>query len=186
MNMREFSSYIALALYGQLGLAQGLAPASGSEVPGYYDTATGAFRPVAQAQAFDYDSVATTAANGTLVVNFTIAVKSAIPTASPILCEVGAAMYEKLPESGYNIIADSASVAATRTGATARCKVTIPYSWAVLNPANATVHVSYSVTASKTSTPPTGLLSRSTSDTIGSIALPANGATTTLAVNPTL
>jgi hypothetical protein len=62
--------------------------------------------------------------------------------------------------------------------------VTIPYSWALLNPVTARLGLAYSLIAAKPGT--TGLLSRSSTGIVAFIPLPANGATTTQTVNAVL
>jgi hypothetical protein len=135
----------------------------------------------------DFDLGSAAAANpqtGTFVVNFTITIKSVFPATYVIGCNVSATVAE-ISGAGVNIILEEATVAGTRTGNTAKCTVTIPYSWALLNPATATVSLTYSLSASK-ATAATGLLARSSTGGIASIPLPANGVTTTQAVNAVL
>lgn len=175
---------IVCALSSQLSWSQEASPASPHRVLGYFDFSTGAFRPVHQVEDFDSETLAaTTAQTGTITINFTVTIKSAIPAAAVVNCGVSANVTE-VSAGGVNIIIESASVAATRTGNTAKCTVTIPYSWTVTNPATARLNLSYTLSASKAGA--TGLLSRSSSGGIASIPVPANGATTTQTVNAVL
>jgi hypothetical protein len=172
------------ALSAQLSWGQEARPA-GSRALGYLDS-NGLFHPVGQMEVFDSSSAA--AANpqtGTIVVNFNVTIKSVIPTTSPVSCDVSATVTE-ISGAGVNLTTESAFVAATRTGNTAKCTVTIPYSWVLLNPSAATISIGYGVSASKTPPPATGLQSRASGGTVANIPVPANGATTTQTVNAVL
>ncbi len=185
MNVsRIIAGFIVCASLSPSCWSQEASPATPHRALGYFDYSTGAFRPVLQTEDFDSSSLA--AANpqtGTIVVNFTITIKSAIPATSPISCGVEANITE-VSVSGVNLILESAAVAATRTGNTAKCTVTIPYSWMVSNTATARLSLNYNLSLSKAGT--TGLLSRSSIGSIASIPIPANGATTTQTVNAVL
>lgn len=118
---------------------------------------------------------------GKFVVNFTITISSSVPTGTTIACDVGVLVIDVAGD-----ISDDLSVTATRSGSTATCSVTLPYSWNV-TAATDTVYVSYDVSA-----PPQPLTSTSTyprrytAHPISKITVPANGATTTYAVTPTI
>lgn len=172
-------------LSSQVSWAQQATSARGNEALGYFDYSTGAFRPLAQKVLFDSDSLA--AANpqtGTIVVNFTITIKSAFPATYLVNCGVDATVSD-ISGAGINIISEAGSVVGTRTGSTAKCTVTIPYSWMVLSPSTATLDLRYTVSAGK-ATATTGILLRSSSGGIATIPLPANGSTTTQTVNAVL
>jgi hypothetical protein len=172
------------ALSAQLSWGQEARPA-GTKALGYLDS-NGLFRPVGPMEIFDSNSaVAANPQTGTIVVNFNITIKSVIPSTSPVNCEVSAGVTE-ISGAGVNLISESAFVAATHTGNTAKCTVTIPYSWVLLNPTAATVSIGYGVSASKTPAPSTGLQSRSSSGVVANIPVPANGSTSTQTVNAVL
>lgn len=176
---------IVCALSSQLAWSQEASQAGAAEALGYFDFSTGSFRPVRQMADFDSDILTAAATQGgSFVVNFTITIRSAIPTNSVINCGVSAVLTEA-SVAGVNIITEGANVAATRTGNTAKCTVTIPYSWQVLNPATARVSLSYILSASR-ATAATGLLNRTSGGSIASIPVPANGATTPQTVNAVL
>src|SRR5215203_41030 len=177
MNVRRIIvGVIVYALSSQLCWSQEAKPVSPARALGYFDYSTGAFRPVAQTEDFDSSSLAATSPQtGTIVVNFNITIRSVIPATTPINCSVQASVTE-VSLGGVNIISDDATVVATRTGSTAKCTVTIPYSWMVSNTATARLSLNYNLIAAKPAA--TGLLSRSSLDTIASIPVPANGATT--------
>jgi hypothetical protein len=184
MNVsRIIAGFVICALSGSLCWSQEASPANHPRALGYFDYATGAFRPVGQTEDFEWGSEAASLLTGTIVVNFTITIKSAIPTTSPISCGVEATVTE-VSAVGVNLIFDTAAVAATRTGNTAKCTVTIPYSWMVSNSATARLSLTYNLALSKPGT--TGLLLRSSVGSIASIPIPANGATTPQTVNAVL
>jgi hypothetical protein len=118
---------------------------------------------------------------GKFVVNFTITISSAVPTGDTIACDVDVIVIDAAGD-----LTDDLSVAATRSGSTATCSVTLPYSWAVTS-ASDTVYVAYDVSA-----PPQPLVSSSTfprrysAHPIAKITVPATGATTTYTVTPTI
>ncbi len=177
---------LVCALSSQLCWSQERCPANPRRALGYFDYSTGAFQPMGQTDDVDaYAAAAASATTGTLVVNFTITIKSAIATTSPIVCDVTASITE-VSATGLNFISEDASVAATRTGNTAKCTVTIPYSWVLLNSTTAKVGLNYNLAAVKTTAGSTGLLSRSSTGGLATLAIPANGATTTQTVNAVL
>jgi hypothetical protein len=180
--LRIIVAVVVCALSSQLSWGQEASPASINGVLGYLDYSTGAFRPVGQMG--EFDSEGEKANNtGTIIVNITITIKSAIPATSPISCGVSASVTDiDISTGGINIISELATVAATRTGSTAKCTVTIPYSWTVLNSASAKVSLTYNLSMGK-ATATTGLQVRVSSGTIANISVPANGSTTTKAVN---
>jgi hypothetical protein len=118
---------------------------------------------------------------GKFVVNFTITISSSVPTSDTIACDVDLIVIDASGD-----ITDDLSVSATRNGSTATCTVTIPYSWAITSTSDA-VYVAYDVSA-----PPQPLLSTSTfprrysAHPIAKITVPANGATTTYNITPTI
>jgi hypothetical protein len=182
---RIIVALVVCALSSQMAWSQEESLAGSNGVLGYLDPSTGAFRPVSQMADFDSESAAEASTlTGTFVVNFTITVKSAIPATAPITCSVSADLIEA-SLSGVNIIVETATVVGTRTGSTAKCTVTIPYSWTVLNLTTAKVSLTYSLSGGK-ATATAGLVSRSNSGGIASIPVPANGATTTQTVNAVL
>lgn len=108
---------------------------------------------------------------GSIVVSFTIAVVSAIPPAAPITCAVTANVY--LAANPYAPITDSASVVATRNGATATCRVTIPYLWTGFG-ANDVAILWYEISAA----------GRDSQQPLANIKVPATGSTTSFSVSP--
>ncbi len=129
----------------------------------------------------DEEFLPLTTYTGKFVVNFTITISSAVPTGTTIACDVGVLVIDTAGD-----ITDDLAVTATRNGSTATCSVTLPYSWS-LTAATDTVYVSYDISA-----PPQPLASTSTyprrytAHPISKITVPANGATTTYTVTPTI
>ncbi|HKV09090.1 MAG TPA: hypothetical protein VJ725_13185 [Thermoanaerobaculia bacterium] len=182
---RIIVAVVVCALSSQLSWGQEASPAGINGALGYFDYSTGAFRPVGQMGEFDSEVEKADNA-GTIIVNITITIKSAIPATSPISCGVLASVTDiNISTGGINIISEAATVTATRTGNTAKCTVTMPYSWTGLNPASAKLNLIYNLSMGK-ATATTGLQVRVSSGTIANISVPANGSTTTRAVNAVL
>jgi len=93
---------------------------------GYLDPRTGIFHsiPLPDLQEADVPPPATF--GGKFVFNFTITVSSTLASTAKILCEASASTEDA---ATLNFITETASVTATRSGSTATCTVTIPYSW---------------------------------------------------------
>ena len=141
-------------------------------IPGYLDPRTSTFIPLPQKAVEGAGTAATiTPTTGTLVVAFTITVLPSIPLSQTISCGVSAIVIEQ--SSGLSFSA-SASSAATRSGSTAKCTVTLPYSWALSSPDSDTVSLSWGIGTCETC----GQASRSAGGTLGTINVPASGSTT--------
>jgi len=175
---------LSLPLWGQQNASEN------NGVLGYLDPRTGSFRlahvaPVDDAAAEAAAAAATTRA-GKLVFSFTITIASALPTTSNILCSASANLIDDgVSLSALRTIIESATVAATRTGSTAKCTVTIPYSWSLVTPTTDAVSLAYVVQATGVTTA-AGMVSRDSTQSLGSIAVPLNGATTTHTIAVTL
>ena len=165
----------------QPGWSQKPNGAAGRGIPGYLDPQTGEFRPLAQREAQSDDIESTTPTTGKFVVSFTITISSSIPTSDTISCGVTATLFET---STFHTVEELASVAASRTGSTATCTVTLPYSWVLSNPSTDTVSLSYSIIVPATTV---SLPSRTSIQTInGSLKVPASGSTTNETVTATI
>ena len=179
--------------WSQPARAGGPAPA----VPGFLNPRTGSFTPMhvrarenpeqtegpVQAAQVPTPSKVT----GTVKVNFSIAVKSSIPTGSSIVCEVDIAVADCDPTGTNgcpNTPQEQASTVATRSSNAASCTVTIPYSW-LLSYHDDLMQLYYFV-----SVPGTGNPSRLSSQYIGQsgngIPVPADGKTTSESVSITM
>jgi hypothetical protein len=151
-------------------------PTVGRGILGYLDPRTGAFHPaIPQALTDSTQISAATAAptTGKFVFDFTITVDSALASSVGIEC---GAQAETVDETSERDIVEEAAVAATRSGSTAKCTVTIPYSWPLESASSDSVTLEYFISA-PTAAP--SLPSRTSTQTIGVIKVPATGATTT-------
>jgi hypothetical protein len=161
-------------------------PAHG--IPGLLDPGSGLFtpmgRPILTPEPQDnQDSVETpaTVVSGKFVINLTITISSSIPTTETIACDAEALVFDSLSD-----IVDTAGIAATRSGSTATCTVTIPYSWSLTSTTDS-VLITYTI-----SSPPdpfsssTALPRRFTNHAIAKITAPATGTTTTYNVSQTI
>jgi len=102
---------------------------------------------------------------GTLTLNITASVVSNISTSTDISCTFNASV------SGPSDNAEEDdTVTATRSGSTATCTLVIPYSWHLYDAAHDSVGLSYTISGFGNTN------GRSTSNGIGSIPIPANGA----------
>jgi hypothetical protein len=155
-------------------------------IPGYLNPQTGAFHPLPQPEAQDsVEPPATTMFGGKFVVNFTITVDSVIASTNKIGCQVAITLEDT---ATVNFIEESAGVAVTRgTGSTVTCTVTIPYSWKLASASTDSVSLTYSITNPvEISTPAGEFPLRTSSQSIGTIKVPVNGATTTETVTATI
>jgi len=124
---------------------------------------------------------ATTTFTGTFVFNFTITVKANISSTAKIQCTATALVLDGT--TSFNEIIESDTVQATRTGSTATCSPTIPYSWNLTNGSSDKVSLGWTISAPSGSTTLPARLSSQTS--FASISVPANGSTTTETLTPT-
>jgi len=168
-------------------------PVQHKKVFGYQDPETGVFKALnrGESNAVDFATIAPT--TGTIDVNVTITLKTALPTGGSIACVADfIALSENALTASILSYNEEAAVKATVSGSTATCKVAIPYSWlippastTVLNSLSGSLTVTMGVPGTTTATVP--ILTRSNSQNIltgGKI--PATGATTTYAVAVTL
>jgi hypothetical protein len=149
---------------------------------GYLDPQTGAFRPVPQASDDDdAETKALTTFTGTITVTFTVTVKSTGLTT--YWCSAEVSVLDQLTTSARSY-SESGTAAATGTGTTRTCKVTIPYAWALGTQASDTMTTTYVVFG----TAGTGSVTQRTTglSPLDSRKVPANGATTALTANVTI
>ena len=109
-------------------------------IRGYLDPRTGIFHsiPLPDLQEADVPPPATF--GGKFVFNFTITVSSTLASTAKILCEASASTEDA---ATLNFITETASVTATRSGSTATCTVTIPYSWNLTSSSSDKVSLTY-------------------------------------------
>lgn len=156
---------------------------------GYYDPATGKFEPLTPASESEEPPVVAT--TGTLVLKFTITVKSVIPKNSVLGCTASA----DISETGFSADEHGSGVAKLLSGDTYSCTVTIPYSWALSTPASDTIYLEatanigygYQVTATNGADATVQPIDyRDSTHSVPSIKVPATGATTTETITFTL
>jgi hypothetical protein len=145
---------------------------------GYLDPHTGAFRPV---PAVAEDSLAPAAATFTGTINLTITVTLKTTGLTNIICSQEVSVPDGT--TSFSSFAESNTVAATGTGTTRTCKLSIPYSWLLTNQASDNMSTSYTVVGSTGTTMPQRSSSHFPLDTR---KVPANGAITTLTAAVTL
>jgi flagellar hook assembly protein FlgD len=144
-------------------------------VLGYLDPRTGLFRPIPQIAGEDQESPALTTVGGTITLTITITLKT---TLTNVTC-----IAETSVSDGATLYEESNQVAATGTGGTKTCKLTIPYSWALANQGGDSMSTGYTVTGAAS----TGLPGRTATRTPLDVRkVPANGTTTPLTAAVTL
>jgi hypothetical protein len=166
---------VAPAVWGQT--------ANGPAKPGilgYLDPHTGAFRPVPSAAEEDSELPAATTFTGTITVTLTITLKTTGLT--NITCSEEVSVIDAITTSPRFYI-ESNSVAATGTGTTRTCKLSIPYSWSLTTQATDNMTTTYSVVGVTGTTLPQRSSSLSPLDTR---KVPANGTITALTAAVTL
>ena len=150
----------------------------------YFDPQTRVL--VALPQADDTASAeppAVTTFTGTLVFNFTITVKANITSTAKIQCT---AMATLLDIGTSNEIIEQDTVLAVRSGTTATCSPTIPYSWNLASSSSDKVTLGYIISAPAEAAVSAALPSRVSEQlSFASISVPATGSTTTETLTPT-
>ena len=136
----------------------------------------------------DVGQAALTTFGGTFVFKITITIKSAnLPGTDTIGCEAGLSVIDENPTTFVvtGTWEEGAAVAAVRSGSTATCTVTIPYSWSLANGSTDLVYPDYAIQVpASASNPP--LPSRINSHSLASLHVPANGTTTTITISATI
>jgi hypothetical protein len=148
---------------------------------GYLDPHTGAFRPVPAAAEEALDAAAATTFTGRINVTLTITLKTIALT--NISCSLEVSVIDAITTSG-RFYGESDTVAATGTGTTRTCNLSIPYAWSLLTQASDSMSTSY-VAFGTTGT--TGLPQRTSSlSPLDTRKVPASGAITVLTAAVTL
>ena len=128
--------------------------------------------------AIDTAAATTAVYGGNLNFSLTVTVKSTLPVGSTVYCSASASVLDL--GTGRTYVETAVAQAAANTGTTS-CIVRIPYSWTLDSTMAATdsITLDYSVFAVPPSTiSPTAVAERSSSSTLGSITVPANGTVT--------
>lgn len=154
-----------------------------SGVLGYWDPHTGAFRPVTAAAEEGFPDAATLMTfGGTITVTITITLKTTSLTT--ITCSEEVSVVDGATTGTPRVFSESNTVAATGTGTTRTCKLSIPYSWGLTTQTTDNMTTSYSVFGS---TGTTGLPQRtSLLSPLDTRKVPANGVITALTAAVTL
>jgi hypothetical protein len=141
---------------------------------GYLDPHTGAFRPVPAATEEDSSLAAATVVGGTITVTITITVKTT--TLTNFICSADVSVVDGT--TSPTVYSETNSVAATGTGSTRTCKLSIPYAWSLTTQASDRMTTGYIVSGT---TGATGLPQRTSSrNPLDTRTVPANGAITAL------
>jgi hypothetical protein len=116
---------------------------------------------------------ATTTVSGTLQLTLTVTLVSAIPAGALIQCMLSAQVSDSDQPSVLDDISESDTVSPTRSGATALCKMAIPYQWVLHDQAHDTVSLGYTVST----TNPDGVGRFTSVVSFKTIGVPAGGTT---------
>jgi hypothetical protein len=158
----------------------GQLPGATMGIPGYLDPRTGEFHAVPVRPAAVMGGIMPNAViTGKLVYNYTITIKSTLPTGDVIACNTSNDVFDTTSGKEFD---EMATVAAVRSGSTATCTVDVPYSWTLTGTSD-TVSATEMVTVPSDST---SLPGRVSSQTLTAIKVPATGTTTTTAVTFTI
>lgn len=166
-----------LSLWGQNA-------AAAHGILGYLDPKTGAFHTLPPPEAQDAPPVTLTTFAGKFVANFTITVSSTIASTTKLSCTLNA---QVLDTATGNIIEESAASAVARgSGTTVACTVNLPYSWSLGSGSTDKVSLTWGIQAPVAFTVSTEFPMRLSTQSLGSISVPANGATTTETIAATI
>lgn len=166
---------VAPALFGQTAASH-----ASPGILGYLDPHTGALLPVPQVLDASADIAPATTFTGTVTVTLTITLKTTALT--NITCSETVSVLDGTLSP--RIFSETNSVAATGSGTTRTCTLSIPYSWSLNSQSTDNMTTAYSVFAT---TGTTGLPQRtSVLSPLDTRKVPANGATTALTAAVTL
>jgi hypothetical protein len=148
---------------------------------GYLDPVTGAFRPVPAVADDSTPPPALTTYGGTITVTLTITVKSTNLTSFTCTAEVSVEDEITTTPRGYE---ETGTAAATGSGSTRTCVVTIPYSWALGTQSSDSMSISYGVFGSAAA--PAVAQRTSGLSPLDTTKVPTSGTTTALTADVTL
>jgi hypothetical protein len=173
----------ALAVWGQAANSQAVNSHAQPGILGRYDPHTRVFRPLPQPDV-TAEPLALTTFTGTIDVSFNITVKSTGIT--NVNCYVIVSLGDAASTGNLRSIGEIGIVAATGSGGTRTCTVSIPYSWSLATQASDTMSTSYIVTnlfLLGGAAPPER---SSVLVPLDTRKVPANGTTTNLSANVTI
>lgn len=152
---------------------------------GYLDPKTGTFHILPVPNAQDGAPPPTSTVTGKIVANFTITVDSTIASTAKIGCNISASVLDVT--TGNSIIEEAGSAVTRGTGATVTCTATIPYSWTLGAASTDKVNLSYTIQSPVAVTSGSALFpNRLSSQSLGTISVPATGTTTTETIAATI
>jgi hypothetical protein len=157
-------------------------PAKQPGILGFLDPKTGAFRPVPPTVADDADVInAATTFTGTVTLTITVTLKTT--TLTNVTCTESISVLDGTTSPTF--YTESDTVAATGSGTTRTCSLSIPYSWSLTTQSSDSMTTSYTVfgTKSTTSAVPERFADRSPLDTR---KVPSSGTTTALTAAVTI
>jgi hypothetical protein len=146
---------------------------------GYIDGKTGIFHPLNRTPLSAEAAAAITPTTGTFVFNVTIAVSSALPTSAVISCSVFGGV-----DDAAGDFTNFVETTATRKGNTATCTVTVPYEWDLEDASKDIVDLDLEIDATASSA--TGGYEEDFDAPAITMAVPANGTTTTKTITTTI
>jgi hypothetical protein len=161
------------------GFAQNVETRKKTGVFGYLDPKTGLFHSLARTPLSAEEAASITPTTGTFVFTVTITISKTLPKAAVIECDV----FGGVEDSITGTYSNEEVVTATRSGTTATCKLTMPYSWDLGDPAKDTVDLDLGVSASYT-TPE--VYYESFDNPVITIPVPPNGHTTNENIRTTI
>jgi hypothetical protein len=166
---------VAPAVWGQTANSH-----SRPGILGYLDPHTGAFRPIPLAAEEDAELPAATTFTGTINVTLTITPKT--NSLTNITCSEETSVVDGTTSPHF--FREANIVAATGSGTTRTCKLSIPYSWGLITASTDSMTTSYEVFGA---TGTAGLPTRSSFHLpLDTRKVPANGSITALTANVTL
>jgi hypothetical protein len=166
-----------LSLWGQNAAAS-------PGIQGFLDPKTKIFHSIPSPQAKNAEPLTVSTLTGKFVFNFTITVDSTIASTSQIGCFAGVSTSDA---TNLNNIVETAAVSVTRgSGTTVNCTVTIPYSWKLGSPTTDVVHLSYTIGSPLQLGITTAYPNREGAQSLGTIKVPLNGATTIETITATM
>jgi hypothetical protein len=191
-TMQTLKLSLALALLALAPLAFGQLASQArpaNRALGYYDPTTGIFEPLHPLS--DTEPATATPTTGTLTFTFTITAKSTLPKNAVIGCEGDAGVSDPALE----VTEKGTGVAKLSSGTTYTCTAVIHYSWLLSTASSDKISLSYNASidygleltgSNGTGTVVTPIVSRSSTQDIPGISVPANGASTTEDISITL
>ena len=142
-------------------------------IPGYLDPRTGTFRPMPPTTDSEDAAPAVTPTAGKIVLNLTVTLVSTFPSNETFSCGLSATTFDT--SSGLSFL-DSEQIAATKSGSTLTCNITLNYSWTLTSRGSDTMMVAYTINGAAGTS---GLPIRLADHGVANIIVPATGKTTT-------